>query len=242
MSSGRESLLREDERSPVAADHVRLAEPPSEQLSAPAGMAWRQLMAAPSPLPSDQRQAEHELGLAAALVLATPTAAVSLGRLVNDRRIHPEGAVVLGALLYVVGYRDAAQFWWQFAAGGGNYTSASCLSLLHRSLGEGADADVWRLQAEALAAGPRRVERVLDSPVELLPAAIRADIISRCHNGLDVMLPSRVAAVIHQLPVESADEEHGEMPQVSAGLVQHLADAALEWDPLAPDGVHRDRG
>lgn len=41
----------------------------------------------------------HELDLAAALLLAMPTAAASLALLANNQCIHPEGALVLGALL-----------------------------------------------------------------------------------------------------------------------------------------------
>ncbi|GAA2147370.1 hypothetical protein GCM10009760_38220 [Kitasatospora kazusensis] len=190
------------------------------------GLPWRRLMTAPAPFPSEHQQAAHELDLLAALVLAQPPAAASLDLLVNDRHIHPEGALVLGALLQVTGHPDGAQLWWQFAAGGGNYTAASCLNLLHRSRGEPLDADFWRLQAEQLAADPRPVRQVLDSPRELLPRHVRADIIARCHEGLDLRLPPRLAAVVNQLPVHGDDEDYGEIRQLSAGLVRNLADAA----------------
>nr|WP_237554993.1 hypothetical protein [Streptomyces sp. SID4948] len=200
-----------------------------EQLSAAEAQdsGWARHLTAPNPLPSDQEQAAHELGLATALVLAMPTAAASLGRLANDRCIHPEGALVLGALLYVSGHRDGSQFWLQFAAGGGNYTSASLLSLLHRSRGEVLDAEIWRRQAETLATAHRQdfVQRVLDPADALLPRWVRDDIIARCHEGLDLRLPPRLAAVIHQLPVDSDDPEYGEVPQVSVSLLRQLAAA-----------------
>ncbi|WP_243877914.1 hypothetical protein [Streptomyces sp. SUK 48] len=189
--------------------------------------SWTRLLAAPNSLPSDQEQAAHELDLAAALVLAMPTAAASLALLTNSQSVHPEGALVLGALLYVSGHRDGSQFWLQFAAGGGNHTAASLLSLLHRSLGEVLDAETWRRQADTLADAreQRTVQEVLDPSDELLPRAVRADIIARCHEGLDVRLPPRVAAVLHQLPIDSDDPEYGEVPQVSASLVRALAAA-----------------
>ncbi|BAJ32943.1 MULTISPECIES: hypothetical protein [Kitasatospora] len=187
------------------------------------GVSWERLLTAPRPFPSENLQAAHELDLAASLVLAMPTAAASLDLLVNDRRIHPEGALVLGALLHTARHRDAAQFWWQFAAGGGSYTAASCLSLLHRSLGEFLDAELWRRQAEALATGPRRPPRVLGVRDALLPAGVLAEILTLCHEGLDVKLPPRLAAVIHQLPVDCDDPEYGELPQVSSTLVRDLA-------------------
>ncbi|MFF2658417.1 hypothetical protein ACFVUH_13735 [Kitasatospora sp. NPDC058032] len=187
-----------------------------------AGVSWERLLTAPSPMSSEHKQAAHELDLAASLVLAMPSAAASLSLLVNGERIHPEGALVLGALLYVADHRDGAQFWWQFAAGGGSYTAASFLSLLHRSLGEFLDAEVWRQQAEAMATLPRPPQRVLDAPRALLPARVLADILARCHHGLDVRLPPRIAAVIHQLPVDGDDPEYGELPQVSSTLVRDL--------------------
>ncbi|MFE6867130.1 hypothetical protein ACFVFS_11260 [Kitasatospora sp. NPDC057692] len=187
-----------------------------------AGVSWDRLLTAPNPLSSDHQQAAHELDLAVSLVLAMPSAAASLTLLVDGEQIHPEGALVLGALLYVAGHRDGAQFWWQFAAGGGSYTSASFLSLLHRSLGEFLDAEVWRQQAEALAITPRAPQRVLGSTRALLPAKVLTDILARCHYGLDVKLPPRLAAVIHQLPVAGDDPEYGELPQPSATLVRDL--------------------
>ncbi|MFB7946412.1 hypothetical protein ACFC6L_16015 [Kitasatospora phosalacinea] len=190
---------------------------------ADAPVSWDRLLTAPRPFPSEHLQATHELDLATSLVLAMPTAAASLELLANDRWIHPGGALVLGALLHVAGHREGAQFWWQFAAGGGSYTAASCLSLLHRSLGEFLDAEVWRRQAEALATGPRPVQRVLGSRDALLPAGVLAEILALCHEGLDVKLPPRLAAVIHQLPVDCDDPEYGELPQVSSTLVRDLA-------------------
>ncbi|MFJ1754998.1 hypothetical protein [Kitasatospora sp. NPDC088134] len=187
------------------------------------GVSWERLLTAPRPFPSEHLQAAHELDLAASLVLAMPTAAASLDLLVDDRRIHPEGALVLGALLYVAGHRDGAQFWWQFAAGGGSYTAASCLSLLHRSLGEFLDAEVWRRQAETLAVGPRPPQRVLEARDTLLPPGVLAELLALCHEGLDVKLPPRLAAVVHRLPVACDDPEYGELPQVSTTLVRDLA-------------------
>jgi hypothetical protein len=209
---------------PAAAAPVRHTVP-RQHPAGPVENRWDRLLSAPSPLPCDREQAAHELELAAALVLAMPSAAASLDLLVNDRRIHPEGALVLGALLYMAGHRDGSQFWLQFAAGGGNYTSASLLSLLHRSVGEVLDAEIWRRQAEALATTRRSAQRVVDSPDELLSGWVRADIIARCHEGLDVRLPPRLAAVVHQIPVEGEDQEYGEVPQVCGSLNRGLTAA-----------------
>ncbi|MFD4754592.1 hypothetical protein [Streptomyces sp. NPDC058426] len=199
--------------------------PLPEQAYPGEGREMERLLSAPVLLPSDQEQAAHEMDLAAALVLAMPTAAASLDLLVNNGDIHPEGALVFGALLYLADHRDACQFWLQFAAGAGSYTAASLLSLLHRSLAELRDAEVWRRAAEALATGRGQAPRIADTADKLLPEQVRADIINRCHEGLDVRLPPRLAAIIHQLPVDSDDPEYGEVPQVKAGLTRRLAAA-----------------
>ncbi|MEU6403431.1 hypothetical protein [Streptomyces sp. NPDC046985] len=229
MNAERQRLLHDTHRAadPTTQRNYATGLPPESLPGETQDNGWTRFLAAPSPLPSDQEQAAHELDLAAALVLAMPTAAASLALLANSRCIHPEGALVLGALLYVSGHRDGSQFWLQFAAGGGNHTSASLLSLLHRSLGEVLDAETWRRQADTLANAREQVvaQKVLDPSRELLPRAVRADIIARCHEGLDVRLPPRIAAVLHRLPVDSDDTEYGEVPQVSATLVHELAAA-----------------
>ncbi|MFG3056692.1 hypothetical protein ACGFZP_37875 [Kitasatospora sp. NPDC048239] len=207
-----------DRRSPAD-----LPPPPDQERAS--RRAWRRLFAAPPPLGAEHLQAAHELDLAVTLVLAQPAAAPSLRQLANSRRIHPEGALILGALLQVTGRREAAQFWWEFAAGAGSYTAASCLNLLHRSRGEIQDADWWRDQAESLAANPRPATASAVLGVSLLPAHVRDDIIARCHEGLDVRLPPRIAAVIHQLPVAADDEDHGEIPQPDPALLYSLAAA-----------------
>ncbi|SDT83438.1 hypothetical protein SAMN05216371_8267 [Streptomyces sp. TLI_053] len=201
--------------------------PPPDQERA-SRRAWRRLFAVAPPLGAEHVQAAHELDLAVTLVLAQPAAAPSLRQLANSRRIHPEGALVLGALLQVTGRREAARFWWEFAAGAGSYTAASCLNLLHRSRGEIRDADWWREQAESLAANPRPATADAGAVLgaSLLPAHVRDDIIARCHEGLDVRLPPRIAAVVHQLPVTADDEDHGEIPQPDPALLRGLAAAA----------------
>jgi hypothetical protein len=175
-------------------------------------------------LPTGYEQALHELRLAVALVLAAPAAAPSLELLVNDRQIHPEGALVFGSLLYAVGNRDAAQFWWQFAAGGGNYTSATCLSLLHRSLGEFSDADIWRREAEELAERPRPAQRVLSAPRHLVPDGIWTHILANCHDGLGLCLPPALIAVIEQIP-GVYDTDHPYVSHIPPSLVQALSEA-----------------
>ncbi|NUK54495.1 hypothetical protein HRW23_35140 [Streptomyces lunaelactis] len=71
----------------------------------------------------------------------------------NTRRIDPDGALQFACLLNLAGCREAAQFWWQFAAGAGNPTAAYCLYLLHLGRGERRDAEHWADQAANLDSG-----------------------------------------------------------------------------------------
>ncbi|PWI44194.1 hypothetical protein [Streptomyces sp. ICBB 8177] len=178
---------------------------------------------------TDNEQARFELGLLVALTLDAPEASRGLDLLVNDRYIHPEGAEVFAALLYATGRRDAAEFWWRFAAGSGCRTSAYCLHLHHLHLGEEGDADYWRAWAAELAhrrARPAR-PRPARSARPLLSDGARRDILARCHHGLAPALPTAVEAVINQLPVAEDNPDFGEIPQPHPRLLRGA---------LRPDG------
>ncbi|MFJ3221696.1 hypothetical protein ACIPLC_38050 [Kitasatospora sp. NPDC086801] len=201
---------------------------PDQPVKLPDGVSapdLRRLVRARAPLGSEHLQARHELDLATTLIIAQPEAADSLKALTNNpHHINPGGALVLAALLHLTGHDDGSQFWLQFAAGGGSATAASCLSFLHASRGEFRDADYWRSQADQLAAEPRKP--AAPWPGRPLPPAVWADTLAACHEGLTLRLPSRVAAVVHQLPVNADDEDHGEIPQPSPTLVADLAHAS----------------
>ncbi|MDG9702838.1 hypothetical protein [Streptomyces sp. DH37] len=197
-------------------DHGPLpVRPPS-----PADTGWRYRTA--------HEQAAHDLDLAISLVVGSPRAAGSLARLVDHQRTEPEGALVFGCLLHLVGHREAAQFWWQFAAGGGSRTAAFCLCLHHRRLGEFRDADYWREQAALLGSARRSPRAARGAAVPelrgfLLPDSIRRDLLSQCHRGRHPQLPPAVEAVVNRLRVAADDEDFGEIPQPAPGLPDELA-------------------
>ncbi|MFF5565461.1 hypothetical protein ACFY7Z_09650 [Streptomyces sp. NPDC012623] len=176
----------------------------------------------PARFPTAHEQAAHDLSLAVSLVLNAPEAATALTRLVEHDRIDPEGAVVFAALLHLTGHRDAAQFWWQFAAGGGNRTAAFCLFLAHQQRAEFRDAAHWRAQSRLLPGAGRTASpaAVLSA---LLPEAVRHELLSQCHDGRRPSLPASLEAVINRLRVDSADEDFGEVPQPGAGLPRELS-------------------
>lgn len=172
-------------------------------------------------------QAAHDLDLAVSLVVGASGAADALARLVDHRRAEPEGALVFACLLHLVGHREAAQFWWQFAAGGGSRTAAFCLYLHHRRLAEFRDADHWRDQVDRLASARRAAPTaaVRGPSGFLLPGAIRRDLLRQCHRGRHLRLPPAVEAVVNRLRVTGDDEDFGEIPRPDPGLPAELAAA-----------------
>ncbi|WP_330173136.1 hypothetical protein OG875_05695 [Streptomyces sp. NBC_01498] len=166
---------------------------------------------APREDPAAHEQADRDLDLAVALIVDTPQAASALGRLVDEERPDPEGAVVFAALLHLTGDHDAAQFWWQFAAGGGNRTAAFCLYLAHQRRAEFSDATYWRDQARNLHAPTPVPPPVLRG--SLLPERVRHRLLAQCRTGRRPTLPARLEALINRLPVDSPDHDFGPIPR-----------------------------
>ncbi|MEV8420726.1 hypothetical protein [Streptomyces niveus] len=165
-------------------------------------------------------QAARDLDLAVALIVDTPQAATALARLADDDRPDPEGAVVFAALLHLIGDHDGAQFWWQFAAGGGNRTAAFCLFLAHGRRAEFSDARHWRAQARRLTAP--EVDTPAAAPERpLLPESIRHQLLTQCRSGSRPTLPARLEAVINRLPVDP-DQDFGTIPRPVPTLTDDL--------------------
>lgn len=122
-------------------------------LSRSAGIARATPATPASFFPTLHDQAAKDLDALSAEALNGIDAAEHLARLVNARRIDPDGALQFACLLNLAGSHEAAQFWWQFAAGSGNPTAAYCLYLLHLARGERRDADHWADQAADLDSG-----------------------------------------------------------------------------------------
>lgn len=176
---------------------------------------------APAPRPTAaHEQAARDLDLAVALIVDTPQAATALARLADDDRPDPEGAVVFAALLHLTRDHDGAQFWWQFAAGGGNRTAAFCLSLAHGRRAEFSDARHWRAQARRLTA-PDGDTPAAAPARPLLPESIRHQLLTQCRSGSRPTLPARLEAVINRLPVDP-DNDFGTIPRPVPTLTRDL--------------------
>ncbi|MFD3523554.1 hypothetical protein [Streptomyces sp. NPDC058653] len=175
--------------------------------------------ATPRPPVAAHEQAARDLDLAVALIVDTPQAAAALERFADDDRPDPEGAVVFAALLHLARAHDAAQFWWQFAAGGGNRTAAFCLSLAHGRRAEFSDARHWRAEARRLNAPDGATRAPAARP--LLPESIRHQLLTQCHSGSRPTLPARLEAVINRLPVDP-DHDFGTIPRPVPTLTRDL--------------------
>lgn len=79
-----------------------------------------------------------------------PRALTNLRRFLAQALLQPIGARVLGCLLQLSSQVDSARFWWQYAAGAGDYAATYCLYLHHRSLGEDLEANWWHTQTSTL--------------------------------------------------------------------------------------------
>lgn len=165
------------------------------------------------PAPADQ--AAHDLDLAVTLILTAPQAAAGLRQLADTEDIEPAGALVLGALLHLAGYRDAAAFWWQFAAGSGSRNAAFCLFLAHRQRAEHRTADHWR--AHARHAGTQLRRHTEGGLRALLPQDVQQDLIRRCHSRRPLVLPHTLEAAINSLHYHP-HPDLGEIPELSADL------------------------
>ncbi|MEU7487037.1 hypothetical protein [Streptomyces sp. NPDC042319] len=102
----------------------------------------------PAPVTPLHARATAQLGALSSRVIRNPAAIAAMALLVDDRhRIEPAGALAFACLLHLADRQEAAQFWWQFAAGAGSATAAHCLYLHHVQLAEQSDALHWHRQA-----------------------------------------------------------------------------------------------
>ncbi|WP_369384144.1 hypothetical protein [Streptomyces sp. cg36] len=166
-------------------------------------------------------QAAHRLWELSQNVITDSEAACRLARFHADR--DPGGALTFACLLDLADREEGAQFWWLFAAGAGNPTSALCLYFLHLRRGELRDADFW---ASQLAVLDREVGQY--TPVghsAITPGAPGAGITMRFEApGDDTYVPDdAVKNAVRYLAVEG-DDELGNIPQPSAALAHRLED------------------
>ncbi|MFF3343235.1 hypothetical protein [Streptomyces flavidovirens] len=181
-------------------------------LARSAGIARPAPAAPASFFPTLHDQAAKDLDALSAEALNGIDAAEHLARLVNASRIDPDGALQFACLLNLAGSHEAAQFWWQFAAGSGNPTAAYCLYLLHLARGERRDAAHWADQAADLDSG------------DLLPQAGRLSIRHATHDDHRTPHPA-LRALVERLTTDE-DDEFGSVPHPDPHLADQIEELA----------------
>lgn len=182
-----------------------------------AGITRKTLKAPASHHPTPHAQAARNLYDLCAQALSGADAANHMATLVNNpRRIDPDGALYFACLLYLADVAEGAEFWWQFAAGGGNPTAAYCMYLTHVSRGELRDAEHWAFQTTEL-----DEEAAASSGFQRVNIAIPT---RNCRRGRPDPL---LREAVQRLTVDP-DDDYGSVPRPDPRLadrIEELADA-----------------
>jgi len=110
-------------------------------------------------------------------------------------RPRPRRRPRLRLLLVLAGREEGAQFWLQYAAGGGQATGAICLYLLHLRRGEGRDGKYWARQIEILEHEACQYAPVPHEVVDTTPGA---------GGAVTVFLALRLALLKYGFPLRTA--------------------------------------
>jgi hypothetical protein len=169
------------------------------------------------------QRAAHELRALCQGILHDTDAARRIARF--DTARDPGGALAFASLLVLADWDEGAQFWLEFAAGGGQATGAICLYLLHLRRGEWRDAKYWARQVETLEREPCQYAPVPHEVVDTTTSVAATD------GAVTVFLdlPDDAAAVpedavkdaVEELDVDRIDG-FGTIPQPNAELAHHL--------------------
>ncbi|MFF2205523.1 hypothetical protein [Streptomyces sp. NPDC058145] len=167
-------------------------------------------------------QAGHDLRALCQGVIHDDDAARRIARFDTTR--DPGGALAFACLLLLADYEEGAQFWLEYAAGGGQATSAVCLHLLHLHRGDMRDARYWAEQIMALESEPWQYAPVAHQVVDTTvpgPAGM----------AVYLDLPDIAAAVPQEAVKDAVDDltvatldGFGAIPQPSPDLAHQLQD------------------
>ncbi len=160
--------------------------------------------------------AADDLGVVSRTVVARPDALHEMSQFIGERVLDPDGALVLGCILYLAGRTDSAAFWWQFAAGAGDTMAACCLVLHHLALGEIWEADWWCQQAEPA------YTRCREEPV-VVPQIREVAL----HRALETAeeatgVTEAAAAVVGYVPTAIEYVDEVDLPLPTAGFAERI--------------------
>ncbi|MFH8403482.1 hypothetical protein ACH4FX_01730 [Streptomyces sp. NPDC018019] len=172
--------------------------------------------------PTEQRQmhdAAQDLQRLCALVAGEPEALHQMSVFIGGRLLEPDGARVLACVLQLAGREDSARFWWQYAAGAGDTSSAYCLYLHHLSLAEVGEAHWWHAHADP------------DRPARTRPSADAYDLVISWAINLEIARgsgtpppPTTAAAVVGYVSkaIQFTDEADLDLPLPPAGFAERI--------------------
>ncbi|MEU7665760.1 hypothetical protein AB0B60_46060 [Streptomyces lincolnensis] len=170
-------------------------------------------------------RAAHDLRALCQGIIHDDDAARRIARF--DTARDPGGALAFACLLLLADREEGAQFWLQFAAGGGQATGAICLYLMHLRRGEWRDATYWARQIEALEGEPCQyapvAHEVVDTTTGLPGAGGALTVFLDLPDNTDTVPEAAVKDTVDDLAVARIDGL-GPIPQPHAGLAHQLED------------------
>lgn len=147
---------------------------------------------------SDHEQAVHDLSLAVSVIISTPLTAATLQQvLIDAEHIEPEGGLVIGCLLHLIGNTDGAIFWWRYAADGDIKQAAFCLYLFHVSCAEYRDAEYWRMKCRGVSDSTLKGEIYKKSEPVPVAENVRRTLLDQCQRTGHPQLPHAVEEVLN---------------------------------------------
>jgi hypothetical protein len=176
-----------------------------------------------SSLREQGEQLVYELDLTSTLVLGDAKAAAVLARLM-DTEPEPEGALVFGCLLHLVGLDMAARFWWRFASGAGIHLGAYCLYLRHAGTSDYDQARHWLSEWKQLRADRQPTSSGAEPAGPLLPEPVYHELLEQCRRGQHPRLPLGIEIAVNQLAPDDTDFRN--IPQPSPELASVICTPA----------------
>ncbi|MFF4182402.1 hypothetical protein ACFYZ9_04365 [Streptomyces sp. NPDC001691] len=135
----------------------------------------------------------------------------------------PGGALAFACLLVLADREEGAQFWWQFAAGAGNATSALCLYLLHLRRGELRDAQYWARQLAELEREPCQYMPVPHEVVAGTQVPMAVTVHYELPRARHAVRETAVKGAVEDLDIGQLDD-FGPIPQPGPDLAGQWAD------------------
>ncbi|MFI2207637.1 hypothetical protein ACH47Z_44750 [Streptomyces sp. NPDC020192] len=140
-----------------------------------------------------------------------------------DETRDPGGALAFACLLLLADYEEGAQFWLQYAAGGGQATGAVCLYLLHLHRGDWRDARHWAKQIAVLEHEPCQYAPIAHEVVDAIPGPAGVAVYLDLPDDVGVVSEDAVRDAVDILAVDTLDG-FGAIPQPNPALADQLQD------------------